>query len=45
MDERSEIAALRGIAENDAYPVNARLQCALSALERMSKLVPEWDDE
>jgi hypothetical protein len=44
MDERSEVAALWGSAENRAYSVEERLSCALAALERMSALVPGWDD-
>lgn len=44
MDERSEIAALWGSAENVVYPVEQRLQFALAALERMHALLPEEED-
>jgi hypothetical protein len=40
----SEVAALWGSAENQHYPVEDRLRCALAALQKMSTLVPGWDD-
>lgn len=44
LDEKSEIAALWGSAENVHYRPEHRLQHALLALEKMSKLVPGWDE-
>jgi hypothetical protein len=44
MDEQMQIAALWGSAENEAYSTQARLNFALAALQRMSKLVPGWEE-
>jgi hypothetical protein len=43
MDEKTEIAALWGSAENEAYSMDRRLKYALTALDKMSSLVPGWE--
>lgn len=44
MEDQLQAAALWGCAENEAYPMQVRLNSALEALKIMSKLVPGWED-